>query len=320
MADGDTSSVSASASSASSASAVVCRLTGRLGVHTSRRAERPRPVPRRRFLPDDLDGCVLCHVDGDDPRLLALRASHGAATWFGLRNLFPPVEGGTGRADLAVAERHAPSLTHPHAGRDDEWAAMLDVLRRLARRAPDRWSMLTAATGVSAGASQAHPHGQAVTPARTPPEVVDRQHRWTRPEVVAQAVADEVTVAERDGVRLVAPAVPLGPLDLRLVPVAAAVLDDLDVEVVAALVGRWLDGALALAGEVAPGDAAPSPAAAPPLDAKLALHPPLPDGTGRWWAELYATDHHAPGVAEVPIVDLHRTPRDHAAVFRGVAG
>lgn len=302
------------------AATVVCRLTGRLGVHTARRAVRPRPAPVRRFLADDRASCVLCDVDDADPRSLPQRATHGGAAWFGLRNLFPPVEGATGRADLAVGRAHGPTLTHPHARREADWAAMLDLLRQLALRDPRRWSLLTASTGVSAGASQAHTHGQAVTPAVVPPEVADRQRRWTRAEVVDQALADEVTVAERAGVRLVVPAVPLGPLDLRLVPLAAAGLDQLDVEVVAALVGRWLDGALALGPDPVPSSGtsagAGSPASAPPLDAKVALHPPLPDGTGRWWAELYATDHHAPGVAEVPIVDLHRVPAAHAAAFR----
>jgi hypothetical protein len=55
---------------------------------------------------------------------------------------------------------------------------------------------------------------------------------------------------------------------------------------------------------------------AAPVDIKTLLHAPLPDGTGRWWAELQVTERHAPGVAAAPLVDVVDPPERHASRFR----
>ncbi len=203
------------------------------------------------------------------------------------------------------------------------WATQLDVQLQLARREPDRWALLTTAVGVSAGASQHHPHGQVLLSAVVPPVVLEQQRRWDRGTTPAQVLADPHTIAVLGGVHLVAPPVPLGPLDAWLVPEVHGGLERLDVEVVASLVHRWLVSVhdqLGLPGTASgtPGTSADTPgtSAAAPVDIKTLLHAPLPDGTGRWWAELQVTERHAAGVAAAPLVDVADPPERHAARFR----
>jgi hypothetical protein len=90
----------------------------------------------------------------DDPRLLGLEVHHEGGRWFGLRNIYPPLQGPTGRAVLAVATAHTPSLAHRWSGLEAAWTGQLDLQVRLAAELPGRWSLVTTAVGVSAGASQ----------------------------------------------------------------------------------------------------------------------------------------------------------------------
>lgn len=226
-----------------------------------------------------------------------------------MRNIYPPLTGPTGTAVLAVATDHDPTLTHLRPQLATVWATQLDVQLQLARQEPDRWALLTTAVGVSAGASQHHPHGQVLLSAVVPPVVLEQQRRWDRGTTPAQVLADPHTIAVLGGVRLVAPPVPLGPLDVWLVPERRDGLEQLDVEVVASLVHRWLVS-------VHEQLTVPGRSAAAPVDSKTLLHAPLPDGTGRWWAELQVTERHAPGVAAAPLVDVVDPPERHAARFR----
>ena len=288
-----------------------CPFTGRLGMWTALREHRPQPRPERLLLPSDPARCPFCRYTDPDPRLLPEAAQRGGQRWFGLHNIFPPVDGLTGQADLAVATDHDPTLTHLHPGLVTDWATMLDVQQRLAGRSTDRWSMLSAATGRTAGASQHHPHGHVLTPAVLPVATVRRQQRLLRPEVLDVLLAEEVTVAAVDGVRLLAPTVPLGPLDLLLLPERAQRFLDVDPDDVARLIVRWIVGVHALV-DPEPG----LPPTVAPFDAKVVLHLELPDGTGRWWGELTVTDRHAPGVSAVPLVDVRYPPEVHAERFR----
>jgi hypothetical protein len=288
-----------------------CPFTGRLGMWTALREHRPQPRPERRLLASDPSSCPFCRYTDTDPRLLPEEVTRDGQRWYGVHNIYPPIDGPTGRADLAVATAHDPTLTHLHDGLASDWATMLAVQQRLVARRPDRWSMVSAATGRTAGASQHHPHGHVLTPSVVPPATIVQQQRWAVPGTAAALLADPVTVVEDDGVRLVAPLVPLGPLDLLLVPTGTQRFLDVDPDVVARLVVRWVAGVHALV------DPEPRlPAMVAPFDAKVVLHPELPDGTGRWWGELAVTDRHAPGVAAVPLVDVRFPPEVHAERFR----
>ena len=284
-------------------------MTGRVGLWTPTREGRPRPTVGRRLLPAEEAACPFCDPAPDDPRLLVGEADRGAGRWFAMRNLYPPLAGPTGRATLAVATDHSPTLSHLREDLAEVWATQLDVQRQLATGAAGGWTLLTTAVGVSAGASQHHPHGQVLCAASPPPVAVAHQRRLSDERTVSAVLADELTVAALDGVRLLAPLVPLGPLDLWLVPTRPTAVDDLDVEVVATLISRWLHGVHA---QLRPA----IPTVAAPIDVKTLLYPSLPDGTGRWWAELQVTERHAPGVAAAPLVDVVDPPQQHADRFR----
>jgi hypothetical protein len=292
-----------------------CPFTGRLGMWTALREHRPQPRPERQLLPSDPASCPFCRYTDHDPRLLPEEATRDGQRWYGVHNIYPPIDGPTGRADLAVATDHDPTLTHLHAGLASDWATMLVLQQQLVARRPDRWSMVSAATGRTAGASQHHPHGHVLTPAVVPPAMITLQERWAVPGTAGALLADPVTVAQDDGVRLVAPLVPLGPLDLFVFPIRPQRFLDVDPDVVARLVVRWITGVHGLV------DAEPElPATVAPFDAKVVFHPELPDGTGRWWGELAVTDRHAPGVAAVPLVDVRFPPEVHAERFRTACG
>jgi hypothetical protein len=288
-----------------------CAFTGRLGMWTELREHRPQPPVQRHLLPSDRATCPFCVFADQDPRLLPDEAIRDGQRWFGVHNIFPPIDGPTGRADLAVATAHDPTLTRLHDGLVSDWATMLELQQRLAGRRLDRWSMCPTAVGRTAGASQHHPHGHVLTPAILPPATVRRQRRLQDPAVPAALLADAITVAADTGVRLTAPPVPLGPLDLMLVPERAQRFRAVDPEIVARQVVVWIRAVHALV-DPEPG----VPATVAPFDAKVVLHPELPDGTGRWWGELTVTDRHAPGVAAVPLVDVRYPPEVHARRFR----
>lgn len=290
-----------------------CPLTGRVGMWTALREQRPQPAPQRLLLDPVVPACPFCTFDDPDPRLLPSEAVHDGVGWYAMRNLFPPIDGDTGSADLACARAHDPTLTHLHAELASHWAAMLDVQQQLVGRRADRWSMASAATGRSAGASQHHPHGHVLTPAQVPGATVEVQCRWRDPQVARVLLADATTVAAAGGVRLVVAPVPLGPFDLLLVPERDERLVAADPRAVASLLARWVAGVHA--GIEPEPDLDPRVA---PFDAKVVLHAELPDGTGRWWGELMVTDRHAPGVAAVPLVDLRLPPEVQAERLRAV--
>lgn len=296
---------------AGAAASTTCPLTGRLGVHTRQREHRPRTTVARTLLRSDPVSCPFCGPAADDPRLLGEEVDLGAGRWFGLRNIFPPLDGPTGSAELAVATAHGPTLTHDQPLAATVWATQLLLQQRLALRRGERWSLLTTAVGVSAGASQHHPHGQVLSPVCVPPMTVATQHCWQRPEVTRMMLAEDRTVAVRGGLHLVAPPVPLGPLDLLIVPPDPVALHELDMGELAALIVVWLTAVRQQLGVVGADPAGPAP-----LDVKTLLHAELPDGTGRCWMELQVTQAHAPGVAAAPIVDMVDLPASHAARFR----
>ncbi len=285
------------------------------------RGRRPRTWPRREFLADDPAACPFCDPAADDPRLLPPSARRGGQRWFGFQNLYPPVVGPTGMATLSVSASHSPTLADPGADLEDAWAAQLDVQLQLAHAGRPAWRFLTTAVGVSAGASQHHPHGQVLLPTTLPPTVSAAQQRWQRPEVVAEVLEDRATVASAHGLRLVAPPVPLGPLDLWLVPERPSLLDAMEPDPTARLLVRWIRSVSTVLGDPRPDGAVASevPPGAPPIDLKVLLHGEVAGGPGRWWAELQVTSQQAPAVAASPIVDVVLPREAHAARLR-VAG
>lgn len=292
-----------------------CPLTGRVGMWTALREQRPQPRPERLLLDPDPPACPFCTFDDPDPRLLPETAEVDGVRWAAMHNLYPPISGPTGTADLAYAVDHDPTLTHEHEGLRPQWAAMLQVQQQLAGRRTDRWSMLSAATGRTAGASQHHAHGHVLTPAVVPPATAEQQRRFEDAEVVRTLLADRTTVATADGVRLIAAPVPLGPFDLWLVPEGRQRFLDADALAVAQLIADWIVGVHRQLADLGHVHDRPDPRIAP-FDAKVVLHPELPDATGRWWGELEVTDRHAPGVAAVPLVDLRYPPAGQADRFR----
>lgn len=288
-----------------------CPLTGRLGLWTPTREARPRTRPARQLLATPRTSCPFCGIEPDDDRLLGVEVDGDGGRWIGLRNIFPPLEGSTGQAVLAVGEAHGPTLAHLREDLAAAWAGQLRLQLRLAEACSGRWSLLTTAVGLSAGASQHHPHGQVLTPREPPEAVVRLQRRLADERLVEELLAPATHVAARDGLHLVAPPVPLGPGDLLVLPEETGTLRADAVAPLAALIADWVER---LHGRFAVlQDGPDSPA---PVDIKTLLHDALPDGTGRWLLELQATDHHAPAVAAAPLVDLVHPPDRHAAAFR----
>ena len=301
--------------------ATPCPLTGRVGAWTPARELRPRTRPVRQELVTDLDRCPFCDTAPDDERLVPGSVELGAGRWFAMRNIYPPLADDTGRATLVVGPDHGPTLTHLHPGLELAWTSVLTLQQRLAGEAADRWSLLSTAVGTSAGASQQHPHGQVLTPRVVPPATVELQRRLQDRAVLDVLWTEEHRVLDAHGLRLVAPPVPLGPDDLLLLPVEAQPLDALEPAAVAAVVVGWLRAVQELGARagrssatVRSGSGQLHPA---PVDSKVLLHKELPDGTGRWWAELQVTEAHAPGVAATPLVDVVYPPAAHAERFRG---
>lgn len=268
-----------------------------------------------------MDRCPFCDTPADDERLLPGNVELGAGRWFAMRNLYPPLADDTGEARLVVGPDHGPTLTHLHRDVELAWASVLALQQQLAVTAAGRWSLLTTAVGSSAGASQQHPHAQVLTPTQVPPMTVTLQQRLQQPEVLAALWAEDRRVLDADGLRLVAPPVPLGPEDLLLLPVDPQPLTALDPPSVARTIVGWLRAVQELGATAArrpQSERSDSDHDGPaPTDVKVLLSPELPDGTGRWWAELQVTEAHAPGVAASPLVDVVHPPRDHAERFRG---
>lgn len=306
---------------APAALATQCPLTGRVGVWTPARERRPRSRPIRQELVTALDRCPFCDTGADDERLVPGAVDLGAGRWFALRNIYPPLDAHTGRATLVVGPDHGPTLTHLHPGLEAAWSSLLTLQQRLALQERQRWSLLTTAVGTSAGASQQHPHGQVLTPAAVPPVTTEVQRRLADPQVRARLWEKDLRVTDTDGLLLVAPPVPLGPEDLLLLPAAPEPLDALDPRAVARAIVGWLRAVQELRARAGhprpPAGSTAGPAGPAPVDVKVLVHAQLPDGTGRWWAELQVTEAHAPGVAAAPLVDVVHPPVIHAERFRG---
>ncbi len=302
------------------ATATTCPLTGRVGLWTPARELRPQARAVRQELVTDVDRCPFCDTAADDERLVAGHVEAGAGRWFAMRNIYPPLDGPTGTATLVVGPDHGPTLTHLHPAITAAWTSVFALQQQLAGRAPSRWSLVTTAIGASAGASQQHPHGQVLTPSAVPPISATQQRRLSDPQVLAALLQERHAVADADGLRLSAPPVPLGPEDLLLLPTDAQPLAALDPGAVARRVVGWLRAVHELRGTAARSRFDPTAAAIEgpaPVDVKVLLHAELPDGTGRWWAELQVTEAHAPGVAAAPLVDVVHPPAAHAERFRG---
>jgi hypothetical protein len=179
---------------------------------------------------------------------------------------------------------------------------MLDVQQRLARRGPG-WSLVVANVGPTAGASQSHPHGQVLDLPVPPPVVVERTRLLATAPVATAVLADDLTVDEAGGLRLVVPAVPYGPGDLRIVPETDGSVLDVEPDLLAGLIVRWI---ATLYDEASVPDTP---------DAKLIVHDRA-GGRGRWFADLLATGRHGPVAGATPFVELDAPPQRRAAELR----
>jgi galactose-1-phosphate uridylyltransferase len=281
---------------------VTCPLTGRLGSYVPGRDQRPGPPRLRGVVTAPAGDCPFC--TGDVPvEADPARASRGELRWTSCPNRYPAVVGAGAAAHVAYAERHDPPLTVAGPTQLDDWAAMIDVQQQLARRSAS-WSLLVVNVGPTAGASQDHPHGQVLDLPAPPPAVVDRTRRLGEANVARQVAADELTVELTDGVRLVVPAVPFGPDDLRLVPEASGDFRETDPDAVAAAIGRWL---ATLTTDAAPADGV--------REVKVVVHERV-DGAGRWYVDLLATDRHGPVAGITPFAELDEPPAARAARLR----
>jgi hypothetical protein len=281
---------------------VTCPLTGRLGSYVPGRDQRPSP-PRIRGEPGPpADGdCPFC--SGDVPAdVRPARAERGEVRWTSCPNRYPAMVGAGADAQLAYAGRHGPPLTCAAPTQHDDWAAMLDVQQQLARRVLS-WPLIVVNVGPTAGASQAHPHGQVLALPSAPPVVVQRTRVLADVTVVAAVLADELTVDAGAGLRLVAPAVPYGPDDLRIVPEAPGSFLDVDPGSFARMVVDWT----AMLRDIAPAQEAP--------DAKLVVHQRA-GPEGRWFADLLATGRHGPVAGLAPLAELDAPPEVRAADLR----
>jgi hypothetical protein len=281
---------------------VSCPLTGRLGSYVPGRDQRPSP-PRIRGeagLPVDGD-CPFC--SGDVPaEAQPARAERGEVCWTSCPNRYPAIVGPGADAQLAYAVRHGPPLTCAGPTQHDDWAAMLDVQQQLARRVAS-WPLLVVNVGPTAGASQAHPHGQVLALPAPPPVVVQRTRALADGSVAAAVLADELTIDAGTGLRLVAPAVPYGPGDLRIVPEGEGSFLDTDPEPFARMVVGWT----ALLRDAGPAGETP--------DAKLVVHQRA-GPRGRWFADLLATGQHGPVAGLTPFAELDAPPEVRAAELR----
>jgi hypothetical protein len=282
---------------------VTCPLTGRVGSYVPGRDQRPSP-PSVRGDPGPASGAACPFCVGDlPPEPRPATASRGEVSWTSCPNRYPAVRGPGTAAHVAYSRRHGPALTVPSPTQHDDWAAMLDVQQQLARRTAS-WSLVVVNVGPTAGASQPHPHGQVLDLPDPPPLVVRGTRRLTDDRVAAAVLSDDLTVRAGGGLRLVVPAVPYGPGDLRLVPEADGSFLDADPVVVAGLVVAWTRTL---------GVADPEPAA--PVDAKLVVHDRgTPDG--RWFADLLATGRHGPVAGVTPFVELDAPPDVRAVTLR----
>jgi hypothetical protein len=282
---------------------VTCPLTGRVGSYVPGRDRRPSaPRMRGERAPVQDEACPFCTGDVP-PEPSPARAERGDVGWTSCPNLYPAVAGPRTAAQLAYAERHGPPLTSTHPASRDDWGAMLDVQQQLARRGPG-WSLLVANVGPTAGASQTHPHGQVLDLPAAPAVVVQRTRLLATVAVAAAVLADDLTVAEVGGLRLVVPAVPYGPGDLRIVPEADGSVLDVDPDLLAGLVVWWTT---TLDRDDAGGRT--------PADAKLIVHDRAGD-RGRWYADLLATGRHGPVAGVTPFAELDVPPRRRAAELR----
>jgi hypothetical protein len=281
---------------------VTCPLTGRLGSYVPGRDQRPGPPRLRGVVSGSAGDCPFCSGDVP-PEPDPARASRGEVRWTSCPNRYPAVAGAGAAAHVVYAERHDPPLTVAAPTQRDDWAAMLDAQQQLARRSAS-WSLLVVNVGPTAGASQDHPHGQVLELPAPPAVAVDRTRRLGDGRIAREVLADELTVEQTDGLRLVVPAVPFGPDDLRLVAEADGDFRETDPDLVAAAIVRWL---ATLSTEDAPGDGI--------REVKVVVHERL-DGLGRWYADLLATDRHGPVAGITPFAELDEPPTVRARRLR----
>jgi hypothetical protein len=281
---------------------ITCPLTGRLGSYVPGRDQRPGPPRLRGVVTEPPDTCPFCAGDvPSEPH--PARASRGEVRWTSCPNRYPAVVGAGAGAHVVYAERHGPPLTVAAPTQVDDWAALLDAQQQLARRSAS-WSLVVVNVGPTAGASQDHPHGQVLDLPEPPRVVVERTRRLAEAATTKEVLADELTVEQAEGLRLVVPAVPFGPDDLRLVPEADGDFLDADPDVVASAIVRW----------TATLTTAAAAAAAVP-EGKVVVHERV-DGAGRWFVDLLATDRHGPVAGIAPFTELDAPPAVRAARLR----
>jgi hypothetical protein len=279
---------------------ITCPLTGRLGSYVPGRDQRPGPPRLRGVVTAPSDTCPFCTGDiPSEPH--PARASRGEVRWTSCPNRYPAVVGAGASAHVVYAERHGPPLTVAAPTQVDDWTALLDAQQQLARRST-AWSLLVVNVGPTAGASQDHPHGQVLDLPEPPPVVVERTRRLAAEATAKEVLADELTVEQADGMRLVVPAVPFGPDDLRLVPEADGDFLDADPDVVAAAIVRWTATLTTAADATVP-------------EGKVVVHERV-DGAGRWYVDLLATDRHGPVAGITPFAELDAPPAVRASSLR----
>jgi hypothetical protein len=278
---------------------ITCPLTGRLGSYVPGRDRRPGPPRVRGVATAPAGPCPFCTGDVP-PEPDPAEATRGGVAWTSCPNRYPAVAGPGAAAHVVYGQRHDPPLTVAAPTQGDDWAALLDAQQQLARRSPS-WSLLVVNVGPSAGASQDHPHGQVLDLPAPPPAVAERTRRLADAAVTTEVLADELAVADADGLRLVVPAVPFGPDDLRLVPDRDGSYLDVDPDAVAGAIVRWT------------ATLATDTAAVPEI--KVVVHERVGD-VGRWYVDLLATDRHGPVAGITPFAELDAPPTVRAASLR----
>jgi galactose-1-phosphate uridylyltransferase len=277
-----------------------CPLTGRVGSYVPGRDGRPGAPRLRGVTEPSVDSCPFCTGDvPTDPHPATAR--RGGSVWRSCPNRYPAVAGQGAGAHVVYGRRHRPELTADAPTEGDDWGALFDAQQQLARRTRS-WSLLVTNIGPTSGASQDHPHGQVLHLASPPPVVVERTRRLASPEVVRAVLADDLTVEAAEGVRLVVPAVPFGPGDLRLVPERDGSFLDTPPDTIARLVTRWTAEVRRDTGRSAP-------------DGKVVVHEPV-EGRGRWYVDLLATDRHGPVAGITPFVELDAPSERRAQELR----
>jgi UDPglucose--hexose-1-phosphate uridylyltransferase len=145
---------------------------------------------------EELDACPFCagREDRTPPETLRLPAE-GPWQVRVVPNLYPAIA----RQEVVVhAPRHARSLAELT---DDEAALVAEVWQRRARDEPGFYVHALVNEGAEAGSSLPHSHSQLAWLDEVPPEVAREVPALRGDCALCGAVADELVVAEREGVR-----------------------------------------------------------------------------------------------------------------------